>query len=625
MRWRQLQTRFILAGCLLVLTTVGSSLWSALTFARLSTVVGDSLRQSQQPIDLAAELASSLEREDDALLLALSGDMDRARRELASERHRGDECYRRLEAKLQEGGRVEREIADSLKPEVDAYRSAGTALIADSSKPDALERYHRQVNPLLRRAVASCDQVREENFKRMQEAGIRARDEASRATWVVVLMALVAIGIASVVAIWLLRSVVVPIQDLTASVDDLRQGNFDRRVRWSTEDELGQLAAGFNRMAETLAEYRRSSLGELLAAKTTLEETLNALPDAVIVIAPDGSIAACNPLAEQILTDRDTGPAERLQDLPLQPAHREAIEAALAGRAQVPARTAFGQAFQVQQDGQRRKYLLRALPIPEFAPHRTGAVVVLDDVTDFARLDELRSELIGIASHELKTPLTTLRMNLLLLGEKADNLTPRQQEMLSAALQGCEELGSTIEEVLDVTRIEAGHLRLNLERVDVEAVLAQVLRALQPRFNDAQVRVQVDREGERAFVRGDSARLGIVLTNVLTNALKYSPPGGMVAIQVSSGQNAELAHPPPVRIAVTDVGPGIPEEFRERVFEKFFRVEQHRHNDQNGVRGTGIGLYLCREIVKAHGGSIWCEPGVGGVGTCVRLTLPGLT
>jgi len=80
--------------------------------------------------------------------------------------------------------------------------------------------------------------------------------------------------------------------------------------------------------------------------------------------------------------------------------------------------------------------------------------------------------------------------------------------------------------------------------------------------------------------------------------------------------------PLPVQVTVTDADPGIPDEFRERVFEQFFRVEHHRSNDQDGVRGTGIGLYLCREIIKAHGGSIWCEPGVGGTGACLQFVLP---
>src|SRR5262249_60076167 len=125
---------------------------------------------------------------------------------------------------------------------------------------------------------------------------------------------------------------------------------------------------------------------------------------------------------------------------------------------------------------------LRAGPITESLPGRNGCVVVVDDVTEFARLDELRSELIGVASHELKSPLTTLQMNLLMLGEQSGGLPDRQREFLQAAVRGCEELGATIEELLDVTRIESGQLRLNLAPVDGRAVLATVQRGVQVRF-----------------------------------------------------------------------------------------------------------------------------------------------
>jgi NtrC-family two-component system sensor histidine kinase KinB len=133
---------------------------------------------------------------------------------------------------------------------------------------------------------------------------------------------------------------------------------------------------------------------------------------------------------------------------------------------------------------------------------------------------------------------------------------------------------------------------------------------------------QVRRDCERALVWGDPARLSIVLNNLLSNALKYSPAGGTVTIRVSSGQNAAVGGEQVVQVAVTDGGPGIPAELRERVFEKFFRVEDQQGDAQNGVRGTGIGLYLCREIVRAHGGSIACEPGEGGIGTRAHLILP---
>jgi NtrC-family two-component system sensor histidine kinase KinB len=617
MRTRHLQTRFVLAGCLLVTTTVASGLWSAVTFARLSAVTADALREGQEKIDLTAQLAGSLEREDDALLLALSGETDRAARDLATERRRGDALYDRLLAVRGDDGSVR-----ALRADLDTYRAAGSDLVAAAGRPGALERYHQHVNPLLRRAVAACGQIREENVSAMRQAGVHARDEASRATWVVAGLSVAAVGLATIVSVWLARSVLRPIRALTESVEALRQGDFGRRVRLASADELGRLADGFNRMAETLAEYRASSLGELLTAKMTLEATLNALPDAVLVVAPDGTLAALNPPARAVLAALRAPGAGSLRELPLRPEHRDAVDAALAGRPSVPPRTDFGNTLPAVLNGQPHRFLLAAAPIPEFEPRRFGAVIVLDDVTEFARLDELRSELIGVASHELKTPLTTLRMTLLLLGEETAGLTPRQREMLDAALRGCEELGGTIDELLDVTRIEAGQLRLDLAPVDLDPLLAQVLRGLRPRFDDAGVRVRVVRDCERCVVQGDAARLGTVLTNLLTNALKYSPAGGTVTVRLASGQNAGAAGGASLQGAVTDEGPGVPAEFRERVFEKFFRVEHHAAAGPNGVRGTGIGLYLCREIVKAHGGSILCEPGDAGVGTHVAFLLP---
>jgi two-component system, NtrC family, sensor histidine kinase KinB len=623
MRMRRLQTRFILAGCLLVMTTIGSSLWSGLTFARLSAVVGDTLRESQETIDQTTALATSLEREDDALLLALSGDVDRSQRELAEVRRSGDDSYQGLVATLRNGTTEERKMAEVLRQEMDDYRKAGTALIAQAGRPNALESYHKRVNPLLRQAVNTCGRIREENFHRVQRAGVRARDEASRATWIVTGVSGLALVLATVVSVWLARSVVVPLQALTASVEAVRQGDFERRLILNSGDEIGRLATGFNRMAETLGEYRRSSLGELLAAKTTLEATLNALPDAVFVLAPDSTLAALNVPARALLEARHSEHTRGLGDLPLKPEHRAAVGEALAGRPSVPSRTDFGLTLDLACNGRPQRFLMTAVPIPEFEPHRTGAVVVLDDVTEFARLDELRSELIGVASHELKTPLTTLHVNLLLLSEKADNLTPRQSEMLAAARLGCEELGSAIDELLDVTRIEAGQLRLDFAPVDLSGVIAQVLHRLQPRFEDARIRCEVvrDQEPGPAIVWGDAARLRTVLTNLLTNALKYSPAGSVVSVHIASMQNAGGGPNDPVQVTVTDAGPGVPVEFRERVFEKFFRVEHHLGNERAGVRGTGIGLYLCREIIQAHGGFIRCEASETGNGACFRFML----
>jgi two-component system, NtrC family, sensor histidine kinase KinB len=221
-----------------------------------------------------------------------------------------------------------------------------------------------------------------------------------------------------------------------------------------------------------------------------------------------------------------------------------------------------------------------------------------------------------VASHELKTPLTTLRMNLLLLGEKAENFTNRQHEILATAVLGCHELASTIDELLDLTRVEAGQLRLTREIVDLQAAIDRAVKSLSQRFEDAEVKLCVACNGQLAFMRGDPARLTMVLTNLLSNALKYTPRGGTVSISVSM-QNTGSDGKKVLQIAVNV--PGVPLAFRARIFDKFFRVEQQTIGDQSGSWGAGIGLYLCQQIIEGHGGAIWCEAGEDGLGTRIAL------
>jgi NtrC-family two-component system sensor histidine kinase KinB len=624
MKIRHLQTRFILASILLVMTTILSGLWCAWTFARLTAVAGKTLQVSRLTIDLTAALSDALEREDDALLLAVSGNREQAERKLQAERQRFTQSYTKLLGTLDQAD--EKQVASALQQHAGEYRAAGDALLSMGGQRDAMAVYYQQVNPALRRAVADCASIRESNFRSMQLAAIAARDEARRATVMVAAISALALLISTLVALALARSVLRPIHELSRSVEALRAGDFDRRVEVSAPDELGSLEVGFNRMAEALAEFRRSNLGEVLRAKETLEATLRAMPDAVLVIDPDGIIVASNSLAKSVLEAIGAVEARRVVELPLPSQSLWAVDAALRGERGDARRAEFSRALSVSLDGRRCKFMFTVIPIPEFQKGRFGAAAILYDVTDFARLDELRTELIGVASHELKTPLTTLRMNLLLLAEKADNLTARQHEILETAMLGCRELADTIDELLDLTRIEAGELRLADETIDTSLLVGRAITSLRQRYEDAAVKLQMLPQCKGALVRGDPARLGMVFTNLLSNSLKYTPRGGVVSIGIdlASGPNMSDGRIERLRVTVTDTGPGIPREFRERIFDKFFRVEPHLEATQTGTWSSGIGLYLCRQIVEAHRGKISCEAGENGVGTRIIVDLPCL-
>jgi NtrC-family two-component system sensor histidine kinase KinB len=179
-----------------------------------------------------------------------------------------------------------------------------------------------------------------------------------------------------------------------------------------------------------------------------------------------------------------------------------------------------------------------------------------------------------------------------------------------------------MEEFLDLTRIEAGQLRLTWDSVHVPSLLEQAVRRLRQQTQEAGIELQLDCDADTPeVVWADPGRLRVVLTNLLGNAIKYTPRGGSITLR-SSRQNAGSAAAGLLRLAVTDTGPGIPPEFRDRIFDRFFRVEFAREA-ADGVRsGSGIGLYLCRQIVEAHGGSIHADSGAGGLGTTIALLLP---
>jgi NtrC-family two-component system sensor histidine kinase KinB len=249
--------------------------------------------------------------------------------------------------------------------------------------------------------------------------------------------------------------------------------------------------------------------------------------------------------------------------------------------------------------------------LPRIVPIESGrgAVLVLSDVTELARLDEMRLELVAVASHELRTPLTTMRMTLSMLSEHAARYEARDRELVSTAMVGVEQLSVLVDEFLDLTRIEAGQLRLQWTRVSVRALVDGAMRAAQVGADQADIKLSVAHaDSLPSSIAADQARLSMVVSNLLSNALKYTPSGGKIAVHT-------LATPAQLTIEVDDSGPGVPVEYRERVFERFFRVEAVT------AAGVGIGLYIARQVIEAHGGTIECAASPLG-GARFTVTLP---
>jgi NtrC-family two-component system sensor histidine kinase KinB len=603
-----LQARLLLWGTVLLVMTALPGLFGALTFARVSRTMGNALSGDRDTARLVHILTSALEDEDDAIMLSLLGEGARARQELATERRRFDEALATLFANVTDAD--ERASLVDLRESVAAYRANSEEILALEGRGSARERYRMETTPLLRRATATCTTLRQHSFNATQAVTATARNEASRATWVAAMTSLAALVLLGLVAWNVASTVLRPLRDLTDSIDAVRREDFTRRVESRADDELGRLTRAFNEMTVALRDFRASRLGDVLAANHALEATLEALPEAVLVLGVGDAITRSNARARELLGGPDGRPRS-IADVPLPSAALDAIRVARSGeRVSNPSRADLRRAMSLTVGGSPRLFVPRIVGLGE------TVAVVLDEVTEFARLDEMRTEFVAAAAHELRTPLTTLRMTLALLDEAASSLTAQQREMLDTAKLGCRQLASTVDAFLDLTRYEAGPLSLASELLDLRALVLEVTRALRVTFAESGIVLDVDDGTEPVLIEGDRARMSAALSNLLTNAHKYSPTGGKVAVRL--GRDGPDGR---VTVVVDDDGPGVPRDLRERVFERYFRVEHLRPDAASGAHGAGIGLYLCRQVVEGHGGSVRCEASPSG-GARLLIELP---
>ncbi|MFO0551939.1 MAG: ATP-binding protein [Polyangiaceae bacterium] len=605
-----------------MLVTVAASAWTVHALSQLSRVAGASILESDRTAAATAALATALEREDDALLLVLGGE-NAATGALESTRGVVDDRLHDLYATLRAPN--ERALFAEATRAVTEYRRAADALAARPHDGQVLFAYHREANPLLREAVRYTEDIRTGHFEAMRHSAQLARDEAERTERVVIGISVGAALLSLLIALRLAGSVLGPVGSLLRGVRAVQRRSFAERIHPSGGPEFGELAIAFNQMAEHLAHFERTNLDEVVRAKSALEETLEALPEAVLRVDENGKLLSMNRTASELAKGSvGAEPPSCLADLGV-PGLDERIKEELGRREEKRAASeavdvALQRALLVDRGGARQRLLPRVVATRSDDGRRT-AIVILYDVTDFVRLDETRSELVAVAAHELQTPLTTIRMSLLMLNEQVAGLTARQRELLLTSLSGVQQLGDTVESFLDLARLEAGQLRLDLAEVDVFGLARTVASQAVERARDAGVELSVALPDPPKIVTADARRLRAVLDNLLSNALKYTPHGGTIRLEGSADNGA-------VELLVIDTGPGIAEPYRELVFQKFFRVENEDPRVDMGVRGSGVGLYLCRQIVERHGGKIHCEAGPAGVGTKMVVSLraqPGET
>ncbi len=483
--------------------------------------------------------------------------------------------------------------ADPAAPERDRLRSGGES-------PGL-----RDAAAAVKAASAAVTKLNEENMKQANAAAHRAA-EVSLAGFTAGLVAVAALAV--LVVAQTVRTILRPIRSVTRSVLAIGEGDLDQVVPVTSADELGHLAEAFNLMARQLRHYRQTDYSRLVRAQRTAQATIDSFPDPVLVLNPDGRVEMANPAARRLHGLASAADGRDLTWAAPEPLRGPLSDALTQQRPHLPEH--FDQVLSLAEDGRERSFLPRILPIRDPYGQSLGAAVLLADVTRFRLLDQVKSDLVATVSHEMKTPLASIRMAVhLLLEEAVGPLTPKQTELLLDARDNAERLLATVNHLLELARLEQGRQNLDLRPASPRELLTAAAEVVRPRAEDRGVSVTVDVPDDLPTVAADPERLGLALGNLLDNALTYTDPGGRISLSAAAVDGG-------VTLTVTDTGVGIPPAQLPRLFERFSRIP-----GQSRGQGTGLGLAIVREIVSAHGGTIVCDSRPG-EGTVFRLNLP---
>ncbi len=566
------------------------------------------LRDNYRSVLAAQRMKESIERIDSAALFFVAEQPKRAALQIAEQRAVFERELLAAEDNITEPG--EQLALEQLRKAWAAYQAELQQYIG---LPIAAQRgaYFSALEPKFSAVKKAADEILGINQDAMLRKSNRALRIARTATAVLVGAAGTALVIGWFTSSLLTRRLLRPLSVLAQAVEGLSAGDFQARAAAESQDEIGQLARQFNAMADHLAEYRSSSLGELLLAQQSSRSAIDSLSDPVFVFAADGALLDANSAAAELLgAGRGRQPADLLPTA--EPALRGALDAARAhvlhGRGPLGPQ-GFEDAFAVGGDSTQRWFLLRAAPVYEEQGRIGGATVVLQDVTRLRRFDELKDDLVATVAHEFRTPLTSLRMAIhLCLEQVAGPLSEKQADLLYAARQDCERLQATVDELLDLARIQSGRVQLALEPLEIAALFARTLPPFRTAAEDKQIDLVGPEDSANLTALADPPRVQLVLSNLLSNAVRHTPTGGR--IELLAQRRGDF-----VWLGVRDSGSGVAAEHQAAVFGKFYRVPGAV------AGGAGLGLSLAKEIVEAHGGQIGVESEPG-QGSLFWFTLP---
>ena len=411
---------------------------------------------------------------------------------------------------------------------------------------------------------------------------------------IIIIGAVIAAVIAILLAFQILRITTGPVKKLTQLSKKMAEGELDQEIQITSRDEVGELARAFNQMAARLKEMVALVTNE----RDMMATILSNIDDAIFMVDRDSKVTTMNQAAERISqtqTNKALGHTfiEVVRDHEL----NEVLQHCLSTREQ--------QTGAVEIKPQKQLLSMIATPLSG----DSGCLVHIRDLTELRRLEMIRQDFISNISHELRTPIASVKALAETLNEGAIEDPSVAKDFLSRINVEADKLAQMVQELGELSRIESGEVPLQKRHINIAAAIEHAVDRLKAQSDRAGLNLDTNIPPTLPKVMVDEARVEQVLVNLIHNAIKFTPSGGGISISAKARDNDIL-------VSVADTGVGIPADDLSRIFERFYKADKSRSGG-----GTGLGLAIAKHIVEAHGGRIWAES-VEGKGSIFSFTLP---
>jgi len=381
-----------------------------------------------------------------------------------------------------------------------------------------------------------------------------------------------------------------PISSLSEGISAIAGKNYKKRIYLKQADEFGELANAFNTMAEKLDEYESSNLAQIKFEKRRIETIINQMRDGIIGLDEKRHVLFLNAVAEKLLGVKESTIAGRYA--PDIAVSNDLMRTLLQND---PAR----KELKIYCDDKESYFNKDVLDVTNNQA-TIGQVIVLRNITPFHELNEAKTNFIATVSHELKTPLSSIKMSASLLTDmRVGALNNEQQELVRSITDDADRLLKITGELLNMSQVETGNIQLKMQPANPAAIVNQAIQAVLFQAQQRRVDIRADLPENLPFIQADVEKTSWVLINFLTNAIKYSPEDSQVEV-------AALRNKDNVEFMVKDHGRGIDEKYLPKIFDRYFKVPGT--HDRNG---TGLGLSISKEFIEAQGGHIWATSRLG--------------